>query len=129
MTIATGLNQLEKDSFVESSSNSGQAARAVANPDGLDLGGASTIAMGEQTVDAAGTAQALSTTSAIKYIFIKALSGNTGIVYIGSSTVETTDGLELLPGESTGWFPISDVATVYVDADNNDDGVRFLTLS
>lgn len=85
------------------------------------------------TVAAAGTAVPISAvaTPAID-IIITADAGNTGTVYVGDSTVDSSNGQPLAAGESyaigTGGirgtqedFVLSDV---YVDAATNGDSVR-----
>jgi hypothetical protein len=85
------------------------------------------ISYGQETVDAAGTAQTISPAGSVLVppgfgVVVKALSGNAGSVYIGDLSVEVSTGFELQPGESVTYF-VQDVATIFVDSDNNDDGV------
>lgn len=91
---------------------------------GIDL--PSTVYNGQETVDAAGTAQAIGSSQAlVSGIRIKALAGNSGIVYVGNSSVDSTNGLELSAGEET-FIEIDNIAKVYVDAAENDDGVSWI---
>ncbi len=97
-----------------------KTVQEVANP-------ATALVHGQETVDANGTAQAITgTATALKHgAFIKALEGNTGNVYVGDSDVSATNGYELGPGDVV-FLPILNLATVYIDAATNDDGVSFL---
>lgn len=87
---------------------------------------------GKTTVDAAGTAEQLSDIDG-KLFAIKALAGNTGIVYLGGSDVSSANGLELSAGEGVvvdmGKLPGTSVSILYVDAATNDDGVTVMRLA
>lgn len=54
------------------------------------------------TVSTAGTRVQISTDTTIRtpYVVIQASSANAGTIYLGGSTVSSTNGLELFPGES-----------------------------
>jgi len=92
-----------------------------------------TLTSGQKTVTTAGTALALSATAMIvKKLKIKALGGNTGMVYIGKSTVSATNGFELDAGQEldvSDLFesPESEVnlADIFVDSGVNSEGVCF----
>lgn len=90
---------------------------------------------GEQSVTAAGTAEALSATSVeCIWVIITAKAANTGSVYFGGSTVDATRGTPLLPGESAGIpgitpYNLYDLALIYVDAAVNGEGVTFTYFS
>lgn len=88
----------------------------------------------------AGTGQQFSTsTQRVLSIIFKARSGNTGNIYIGSSTVAAAVGLELLPGEEIT-LPISDsvqetgkphtipLSDFYFDGGTTNDDVDFIAL-
>lgn len=84
------------------------------------------IYSGQETVDSAGTAQAIGSSQAIlSGVTVKALSGNTGVVYVGGSGVDSTNGFELSSGQQV-FVEVDNVATVYVDAATNDDGVSWI---
>lgn len=90
---------------------------------------------GQETVDAAGTAQTIVTSSTkCTEVHIKALTTNAGVVYVGNDgtdDVSSTTGLELAAGDSTikrdkeGRLDLMDI---WVDAANNDDGVSWLIV-
>lgn len=54
------------------------------------------------TVATAGTRVQISTDATIRspYVVVQASSANAGTIYLGGSTVSSTNGLELFPGES-----------------------------
>lgn len=84
------------------------------------------IYSGQNTVASAGTAEAIGSSQAIlSGVTVKALAGNAGVVYVGNSGVDSTNGLELSPGEQV-FIEVANVATVYVDAATNDDGVSWI---
>ena len=90
---------------------------------------------GKKTVTAAGTAEALASTSTeCIWVIVTAKPANTGSVYIGGSTVDATRGTPLLPGESVGIpgitpYNLYDLALIYVDAAVNGEGVTFSYFS
>ena len=86
---------------------------------------------GQETVDAAGTAQAITTgTEGARLVQISPLPDNTGNVFIGDSTVSSSIGYVL----SSTSPPIVlepqnyDVVDLYVDAATNGDGVCWIIL-
>lgn len=88
----------------------------------------STIKYGQETVDAAGTAQVIAADVDIPHGFmliIKAMSDNAGDIFIGDSSVDNTNGFILGAGESVGVY-VANASAVYIDADNNDDGVSYI---
>lgn len=90
---------------------------------------ASGIGDGSFTVTSAGTAvQVHSGSLAIVAVAITALSGNSGVLWIGGSTVADGRGLPLAAGETTV-LGIDNLNKVYADTDNSTDGGSFLYLS
>ena len=86
----------------------------------------SAIYNGQETVDLAGTAQAIGGSQALlSGITVRALVGNTGLVYVGNASVDSTNGHELAAGVSV-FIEVDNVATIYVDAATNDDGVSWV---
>ena len=81
----------------------------------------------QKTVTTAGTAEQLASTSTIKSIAIKALASNTGIIYVGNSGVDSTNGYELEAGEGITLL-IDDPSDIYIDSSVNGEGVSCLTL-
>jgi len=94
------------------------------------------VGQGEKTVTAAGTAERLATGSrynvAVLSVTIKALSTNTGKIYVGDHEVASTNGLDLDPRDSvdlvgTEKHPIN-LSKIYIDSAVNGEGVRFIFL-
>lgn len=84
---------------------------------------------GQDTVTTSGTAEALNGGASITVpneykIAIRALYGNDGIVYVGDSNVTTSNGAELDPGDPINLHQ-DDVSNVFIDADNDGDGVSW----
>jgi len=86
----------------------------------------SAIVNGQETVDAAGTAQVIGASATlVSGVTVKALAGNSGIVYVGNSAVDSTNGFELSASEAV-FIETDDVANVWVDAATNDDGISYV---
>ena len=86
---------------------------------------AGNIGDGSKNVTAAGTAEALGSSAKCNWIAIAAKSANTGNIYVGGSTIDSTRGIPLAAGESIS-IPASNIASVYIDADTNGEGVTFM---
>jgi hypothetical protein len=82
---------------------------------------------GKTTVTTAGTRVVLASSQAItKGVWVRALDANTGLIYVGTSSVSSTAaGTRLAPGESI-WIDIANLTTVNVDAAVNGEGVTYL---
>lgn len=85
---------------------------------------------------APGTSAAVFPTVAAKLVRFKARAANAGKVYVGPSgvtkadgTTDTTTGLELEPGDDTGWLPCDNVDTFYGIGDNATDSVTYMVLA
>jgi hypothetical protein len=92
-----------------------------------------TVATGE--VAGSATAAVMPTVSCMLVRF-KALASNAGNVYIGGAgvtvadgTTDTTTGLELTPGDDTGWIPVSNLNKFYRICDNAGDDLTYVALS
>ena len=97
------------------------AARTVTGTVGHNI---ATIASGEMDVTTAGTALALSATQACKKVDIQAKITNTGKIYIGGTSVDSDEGLELRRGDIYS-LEIADLNDVYVDCSVSGEGVRY----
>lgn len=71
-----------------------------------------------------------------KMVQIKAARANTGNVYIGitgvtkvDATTDTTTGLQLGPGDSTGWIPVDNLNRLYRICDNTTDAATYLAMN
>jgi len=94
-------------------------------------GNSSTIISGHKDIATAGTAEALVGASVnVVSVEIQAKSGNTGLIYVGDSGVDNTEGVELNPGDvfsiSIPSGTVLDAATIYCDTSVNGDGVTFV---
>jgi hypothetical protein len=97
----------------------------------------SALINGLVTVSAAGTAvQFSSSPLKVKAIFIYASLGNSGAVYIGDSTVDSTNAPDLNPGEhyeiefkSESHDTPGELSDVYADAATSGNTVRYLAIT
>ena len=87
-----------------------------------------TPANGKKTVTTAGTAVQLGTATNINTVTIKALNTNDGTIYIGDSGVDSTNGYELQRGDSLS-LDIDNLTSLYIDSDNDGEGVSYITLT
>jgi hypothetical protein len=81
---------------------------------------------GKKTVTNAGTAEALGAQQVVGPLAIKALSTNTGLVYVGNDgagDVASTNGFELAAGDVIVLDFNGNLANVMVDAAVNGEGV------
>lgn len=79
-----------------------------------------------KTIAAAGTRERLiAVTTPCTGVTIKALAGNTGDVYVGTSDVDATHGIILDAGEAIS-FDIDDAYKIYLDVSVNGEGVSYL---
>lgn len=86
---------------------------------------------GVRTVTTAGDAEALATSRTMACsVIIQAIEDNGDAVFVGGSTIDSTRGSRLLAGDSVTlpMHPtnIYDLATIFVDAAVNGEGVRFI---
>lgn len=85
----------------------------------------STVYTGKKAVTTAGTRVTLASSQAITAgVYIKALSTNTGLIYVGDSTVASTNGFQLSAKEQI-WIPISNLNTINIDSSVNGEGVTY----
>ena len=85
-----------------------------------------TLSGGIETVDAAGTAQVLASSTKCKRVSIKAELDNTGNIFVGGSDVDKTtkNGIILDAGEA--WiFYVDNLADIWIDASVTGDGVHY----
>lgn len=83
------------------------------------------IYTGKTTVTTAGTQVALASSQTIKSVTIKALSTNTGFIYVGNSGVDSTNGFQLSAGDTVS-LDLTNLSTVYIDSSVNGEGVTYL---
>tara|TARA_Y100000310_G_scaffold181482_1_gene181436 strand:+ start:845 stop:1183 length:339 start_codon:yes stop_codon:yes gene_type:complete len=87
----------------------------------------STLVNGQNTVAAAGTAEALAGSTSILGVTIKALRTNTGNIYVGDSSVDSTNGFVLRRGSSV-FLAFDNLADIYIDADTSGEGVSYIAV-
>lgn len=93
----------------------------------------SSVNYGEEKVEAADEATPLNSGNSLTVpkgaeLLVYALDANTGKVYVGDSSVSTSNGMPMSPRE-TITIKISDVSTINIAASNVGDGVRWLVES
>lgn len=86
------------------------------------------IGNGQKTVALAGTAEVLAASTTCKSITIKALVGNSGDVYVGSSSVTSANGFVLAAGDTVS-LDIDNLADIYLDTSSDGDGVSYIYVS
>jgi len=93
---------------------------------------AKTLITNNYTVATAGTRVQLSaTTVRLREVVVQAKNGNSNTIYFGNSSVSSTNGFQLQPGQSFSLSELSlmtgensfDLSTMYVDAATNGDQV------
>lgn len=90
----------------------------LTNPSGLNHG--------QVVVANAGTEQVLGgDTPLVVGVTVKALESNSGKVYVGVTGVDNSNGYELSPGEQQ-FIPIDNLQTIFLDVDNDGEGVSFM---
>lgn len=82
---------------------------------------------GKTIVTTAGVRVQLSSNTS-QAVTIKALSTNTGIIYIGNVSVSASNGHQLSAGDSES-FDVSNTNIVYIDSSVNGEGVTFLGIN
>ncbi len=87
----------------------------------------SALVYGRKVVTTAGTSVLIiNGTTQTDALIIKALFDNDGDVYVGDSSVDSTNGFPLSPGESVSITIDNEKDNVYIDSDNNGDGVAYI---
>ena len=84
-----------------------------------------------------GTASALQNPAlACKMVKYKASAANAGNVYLGgagvtvpNATTDATTGMQLAPGDDSGWLPVSNTNLFYRICDNATDALTFIALT
>ena len=89
---------------------------------------ATTIYNGKVTTNAGTRVQLNAASVPVRSVTVKALSTNTGIVYVGNATVAAANGRELQAGEALD-IDINNLNVVYVDVEVNGEGVTYLGIN
>lgn len=82
-----------------------------------------TFGSGQTTVTTAGTRVQLATNSCLA-VTIKAKTTNMGLIYVGTSTITSSNGFILSAGESVD-IAISNTDKIYIDSSVNSEGISF----
>lgn len=99
---------------------------AGAEEDGTKLPGPASITNGVKSVPTSGTRVALGASAVLTSgVTVKAKATNSGLIYVGGSTVASSNGFQLAAGEEV-FVEVGNVATVYVDAAVNGEGVTYI---
>lgn len=86
---------------------------------------------GQNTVAAAGTAEQLGSQVIDAGLLVKALTTNTGLVYVGNDgagDVSSTNGYPLAAGDQIIFEHVSNLKHIWVDSAVNGEGVAWLAL-
>lgn len=86
------------------------------------------VGSGKTVVTTAGTRVVLATSKIIQSVTVKALSINTGFMYVGNSSVSSTNGFQLKAGESVS-LNISNLVSISIDSSVNGEGVTYMWVS
>jgi len=81
----------------------------------------------QKVVTTAGSRVQL-TTATIVSITIKALSTNTGLIYVGGSSVTSSNGFELSAGDSIS-LAIDDADVIWLDSSVSGEGVSVIAVN
>ncbi len=112
----------------EAKQDTGNISLASIKTNTDNLSAPTTILNGKTTVTTAGTRVVLAASTACKSVTIKSLSTNTGFIYVGNSAVASTNGFQLLAGDSIS-LDISNLNTVNIDSSVNGEGVSYLGVN
>jgi len=90
------------------------------------------INSGQNTITAAGTAEILATARVVNCpVMVKALTTNTGLVYVGQVTGDgsSSNGLPLAAGDVIIFDFVGHLSEIWVDSAVNGEGVAWLLLN
>jgi len=83
---------------------------------------------GSKDVATAGSSEALAASTSIKSVTIRAKSSNTGLIYVGSSSVSSSNGFQLSADETVS-LDLDNLSKIYLDCDSDGDGVTYIYLA
>lgn len=93
------------------------------------LGGYTTVGDGRKTVAAAGTREALGSSTTCRLVTIVAETDNTGVIVVGGAScvaaLASRRGIPLEAGDSIDLY-VNELAAVYLDTTVAGDGVTYL---
>jgi hypothetical protein len=82
---------------------------------------------GKTTVATAGVRGTLAASQAVQSVTVKALSTNTGFVYVGNTSVSSANGFQLQAGESLS-MDVANLNTVNLDVSVSGEGVSYVGI-
>lgn len=82
----------------------------------------------KQTVTTAGTRVQLASSTSTKTITIRALSTNTGFIYVGNIGVSASNGFQLSKDETVS-LDLDNLNKIYIDSSVNSEGVTYIYLN
>lgn len=88
----------------------------------------SSVLNGNTNVTTAGTRVTLAASTTCRSVTVRAKHTNTGVIYVGNSSVSSSNGYQLLPGESIS-LDITNLNTVNLDAATSGEGVTYLGVA
>lgn len=85
---------------------------------------------GQKTVTTAGTAEALGSQQVNAALMVKALPGNTDLMYVGNvaGDVSSTNGMPLAAGDVVVFDLVGNLANIMLDSAVDGEGVAWLIL-
>lgn len=83
---------------------------------------------GKVTVTTAATRVQLNANRAVKSVTIKAGLSNSGTIYVGDSSVSSSNGFELAAGDTVS-MDISNLNVIYIDASANSQYVTYIAVN
>lgn len=86
----------------------------------------SKLIFGQKTVATAGTAVILTATATTATLTIRSNDDNTGNVYVGDSSVSSSNGYILSEGETVSFDINHSDTNIFIDADTSGNGVSFI---
>lgn len=95
------------------------------NPVPTSSVGLSSVTTGQKTVTTAGTQVVLAASTSCSGVTIRALTANTGIIYVGDSSVDSTNGFQINATQEV-FVKIDDINKVYIDSSVNGEGVSWI---
>jgi len=106
----------------------------MSHPPGITFGAnnITKLSGGRKVVTTGGTREQVTTSETLtSAVIVQALRSNSGNVMIGGDDVDVTagseNGIELTPGQ-TADINIIDLSLLWIDADNNGEGINFVLL-
>lgn len=112
--------------YIKSETTQRAMLLAGASEDGTVLPGPAAVQHGQKAVTTAGTQVALAASTGLASgVNVKALVGNSGVIYVGGSAVSSVNGFVLAAGEEV-FIEVGNLATVWIDSAVNGEGVSYI---